>query len=100
MQACDQQELEMTGTMAVPIEVGMMLVGGSVLVQVGAATAGMRLTRLVSDLIESREGRGGVIAADDLRAMTEVAHELSLASTALLSRVELERDRVRARLGD
>ena len=84
-------------TMKVELEVGVSLVGGSVLVTVGGETQGVKLTRLVTELIESREGRFGMIGKEDTAALDEVRHELWLASEMLLNRVELERSRQVAR---
>ena len=88
---------ELGDSMKVELDVGVALVGGSVLVTVGDETQGVKLTRLVTELIESREGRFGIIGKDDTAALDEVRHELWLASELLLNRVELERSRQIAR---
>ena len=88
---------ELQDTMRVAIEVGVELCGGSVLVTVASETQGKRLTTMVTELIQSREGRFGVIGEADRTALDEVRHELTLAAELLAQRVELERDRARAR---
>jgi hypothetical protein len=88
---------ELGDSMKVELDVSVALVGGSVLVAVGDETRGVKLTRLVMELIESREGRFGMIGEKDLDALGQVRHELWLASELLLNRVELERSRQIAR---
>lgn len=88
---------ELGDTMRVEIEVGLELAGGSVLLTVAGETQGARLTTLAKELIESREGRFGMIEPRDADGLREVAAELRLAADLLDTRVELERDRRRAR---
>lgn len=88
---------ELEDSMKVELEVGLALEGGSVLVTVADETQGARLTTLVTDLIESREGRFGTIPKVDLSALEEVAHELRLAAGLIANRVELERSRAAVR---
>lgn len=88
---------EIRDTMKVEIEVGLELAGGSVLLTVGNETQGARLTSLATDLIESREGRFGMIDPKDCDGLSQVAGELRLAADLIAQRVELERDRRRAR---
>ena len=88
---------ELGDTMKVEVEVGLQLAGGSVLVTVAGETQGARLTTLVTELIESREGRFGMIEPGDCSLLNQVAGELSLAADMLRQRVDLERDRRRAR---
>jgi hypothetical protein len=88
---------ELEDTMKVELEVGVSLVGGSVLVTVGGETQGVKLTRLVTELIESREGRFGMIGMDDRMALDGVVDELRLAADLIENRVELERSRQVAR---
>lgn len=88
---------ELEDTMKVEIEVGLALSGGSVLLTVAGETQGARLTTLATELIDSREGRFGMIAPKDCDALVQVSHELKLAADLIERRVELERDRRRAR---
>lgn len=89
--------MDTDGTMRVALEVGLSLVGGTVLLQIGDDTAGKRLSDMAMELIESREVRGGVIPMSDLKALDEVRHELEVTADLIGQRVELERDRARAR---
>lgn len=84
---------ELEDCMKVELEVGVSLEGGSVLVTVGGETQGAKLTRLVTELIESREGRFGTILKADVATLEEVSHELRLAAGLIENRVELERSR-------
>lgn len=88
---------ELDDTMKVELTVGVSLEGGSVLVTVADETQGVRLTRLVTELIESREGRFGIIGKADVDVLDQVQHELRLAASMLANRVELERSRAVAR---
>ena len=88
---------ELGDTMKVEIEVSLALVGGSVLLTVAGETQGARLTKLATELIESREGRFGMIDPSDCDALSQVAGELVVAADLIRQRVELERDRRRAR---
>ncbi|MEY4863767.1 MAG: hypothetical protein RLZ51_1862 [Pseudomonadota bacterium] len=88
---------ELGDSMKVELEVSVALVGGSVLVTVADETQGVKLTRLATELIESREGRFGMIGEEDIDALAQVGHELWLASDLLSKRVVLERERRRAR---
>lgn len=88
---------DLEDTMKVEIEVGLSLVGGSVLVTVAGETQGVKLTRLVTELIESREGRFGMIGREDADALSQVHHELLLAAGLIANRIELERSREIAR---
>lgn len=88
---------ELDEVMTVDLEVSVSLVGGSVLVTVADETKGVRLTRLVTELIESREGRFGIIGKADVDVLDQVQHELRLAASMLANRVELERSRALAR---
>lgn len=94
-----EEKIEMAGigTAMVEIEVGVQLKGGSVLLTVGAATQAVRLTTLVTELIESREGRFGMIAAVDQEGLAQVAGELRVAAGLIENRIELELSRARAR---
>jgi hypothetical protein len=88
---------DLSDVMTVDLEVSVSLVGGSVLVTVADETQGVKLTRLVTELIESREGRFGIIGQADIDALGQVQHELTLAASLLASRVEMERSRAVAR---
>lgn len=88
---CEQSELD--GMMAVTLPVEVALDGGSVLVEVAGGTIGVRLTRLVTDLIESREGRFGRIDPSDLAYLAEVRREMALATSLMEGRISLERAR-------
>lgn len=88
---------ELDGTMKVELEVGVTLEGGTVLVTVADETQGARLTTLVTELIESREGRFGMIGKEDIDVLDQVRHEMLLAASLLANRVELERSRAVAR---
>ena len=87
----------MESVMKVELEVGVQLEGGSVLVTVAEETQGVRLTTLVKELLESREVLDGQISPKDCDALDQVRHELVLAANLIAQRVELERDRRRAR---
>jgi hypothetical protein len=87
----------MESAMQVRLEVGVQLEGGSVLVTVAEETQGVRLTTLVKELLESREVLDGQISPKDCDALDQVRHELVLAANLIAQRVELERDRRRAR---
>lgn len=88
---------ELDDTMKVELDVTVGLCGGSVLVTVANETQGVRLTRLVAELIEGREGRFGIIGKADIDALDQVQHELRLAASMLANRVDLERSRAVAR---
>lgn len=88
---------ELEDTMKVELEVTVALCGGSVLVTVADETQGVRLTRLVTELIESREGRFGMIGKEDADALSQVQHEMLLAAGLIANRIELERSRAVAR---
>lgn len=88
---------ELGDEMKIALPVDLSLCGGSVLVQVAEEVAGKRLTSMVTELIQSREGRFGMIGKQDIDALTQVQHELRLAADLLGTRIELERDRSRAR---
>ena len=92
-----EEQAVMEGMMSVPLEVGVQLEGGSVLVTVAGETRGVRLTTLVKELLESREVLDGQITPNDCSALDQVRHELVLAANLIAQRVELERDRRRAR---
>ena len=88
---------ELKDTMKVELEVGLELAGGSVLLTVAGETQGARLTTMVTELIQSREGRFGIIALEDCSGLEQTAGELSLAADLIRQRVDMERDRRRAR---
>lgn len=88
---------ELEDCMKVELEVSLALAGGSVLVTIGGETQGAKLTRLVTELIESREGRFHTIGKQDLDGLEQVQHELLLAAGLIANRVELERSRFIAR---
>lgn len=88
---------ELQGKMKIELEVDLELAGGSVLVTVAGETQGARLTTLATELIESREGRFGMIGEPDCDALGQVAGELRLTADLIETRVTLERDRRRAR---
>jgi hypothetical protein len=88
---------DLDGAMKVELEVGLTLEGGTVLVTVANETQGARLTTLVTELIESREGRFGMIGKADIDVLDQVRHEMLLAASLLANRVELERSRSVAR---
>jgi hypothetical protein len=88
---------DLEDTMKVELDVGVSLVGGSVLVSVGDETQGVKLTRLVTELIESRKNRFGMISGEDMREMEQVQHELQLAASLIGSRAKQERSRMVAR---
>lgn len=84
---------DLNGVMKVELDVGLTLEGGSVLVSVANETQGVRLTRLVTELIESREGRFGIIGRADVDVLDQAQHEMRLAASLLASRVDMERSR-------
>ena len=85
------------GTMTVSLDVGLSLVGGTVLLEIGEDTAGKRLSDMAMELIESREMGDGSIPMKDLKALDEVRRELDVVADLIGQRVELERDKARAR---
>ena len=85
------------GTMMVALEVGLSLVGGTVWLQIGDSAATKKLSDLAIELIESRELPDLTIPMDDLKVIDEVRRSLEVAADLIGQRVELERDRARAR---
>jgi hypothetical protein len=85
--------MDTTSSVWVELDMSVSLAGGSVLVAVADVESCVKLTKLVADAIESREGRGGVISAEDLEYLSQVQHELLLAAGLLGSRVTSERAR-------
>jgi hypothetical protein len=85
------------GEMMVAFEVGVSLVGGTVLLQIGDSAATKKLSDMAIELIESRELADFTIPMDDLKAIDEVRRELEVTADLIGQRVELERDRARAR---
>ena len=83
----------------VELDVAVSLSGGSVLVAVSDVESCIKLTKLVTDLIESRELRGGVISEEDLQYLSQVQHEMALATSMLGSRITSERARIGLRVG-
>ena len=77
----------------VELDMAVSLAGGSVLVAVSDVESCIKLTKLVTDLIESRELRGGVISEEDLSYLSQVQHEMVLAASLLGSRITSERAR-------
>ena len=92
-----EEQMAMDGAVRVQLDVGVQLEGGSVLVTVAGETQGVRLTTLVKELLESREVLDGQISPKDCSALDQVRHEMVLAANLIAQRVELERDRRRAR---
>lgn len=89
--------MDTDGNMRVALEVGLSLVGGTVLLQIGEDTAGKRLSDMALELIESRELGDFTIPMADLKEIDEVRRELEVVADLIGQRVELERDRARAR---
>ena len=76
----------------VELDMAVSLAGGSVLVAVSDVESCIKLTKLVTDLIESRELRGA-ISEEDLSYLSQVQHEMVLAASLLGSRITSERAR-------
>ena len=89
--------MDMDGMMKVELEVGMSLVGGTVLLEIGDNAAAKKLSDMALELIESRELQDFTIPMSDLKAIDEVRRELEVAADLIGQRVELERDRARLR---
>lgn len=85
------------GTMMVELEVGLSLVGSTVLLEIGDGATSYNLSDLALELIESRELQDFTIPMSDLKAIDEVRRELEVAAHLIGQRVELERDRARLR---
>ena len=89
--------MDMDGMMKVELEVGMSLVGGTVLLEIGDNAAAKKLKDMALELIESRELQDFTIPMSDLKAIDEVRRELEVVADLIGQRVELERDRARLR---
>lgn len=76
----------------VELDMAVSLAGGSVLVAVSDVESCIKLTKLVTDLIESRELRGA-ISEEDLSYLSQVQHEMVLAASLLGNRITSERAR-------
>ena len=85
--------VDTTSSVWVEMDMSVSLAGGSVLVSVADVESFVKLTKLVTDAIESREGRGGVISNEDLLYLSQVQHELILAAGLLGGRIASERAR-------
>lgn len=95
----DTCQPEFDGQMTMTLPVDISFVGGSVLVEVAGGMSGVKLTRLVTDVIESKEGRFGMIADADLAYLSDMHHELALAAKLVASRIASERARAALREG-
>lgn len=85
--------VDTTSSVWVEMDMSVSLSGGSVLVSVADVESGVKLTKLVMDAIESREGRGGVISDEDLAYLSHVQNELVLAAGLLGRRITSEHAR-------
>lgn len=85
--------VDTTSSVWVEMDMSVSLAGGSVLVSVADVESFVKLTKLVADAIESREGRGGVISNEDLVYLSQVQQELIVAAGLLGGRIASERAR-------
>jgi len=85
--------VDTTSSVWVEMDMSVSLSGGNVLVSVADVESFVKLTKLVTDAIESREGRAGVISNEDLVYLSKVQHELILAANLLGARITSERAR-------
>jgi hypothetical protein len=85
--------VDTTSSVWVEMDMSVSLAGGNVLVSVADVESFVKLTKLVTDAIESLEGRDGVISREDLVYLSNVQHELILAANLLGGRIASERAR-------